>query len=44
MDRNGLRPARYQRTADGLVIMGSEVGLVELPFSEIIESGRLGPA
>jgi glutamate synthase (ferredoxin) len=43
MDRNGLRPARYQRTADGLVIMGSEVGLVELPFSEIIESGRLGP-
>ncbi len=43
MDRNGLRPARYQRTRDGLVVMGSEVGLVDLPFSEIIESGRIGP-
>ena len=43
MDRNGLRPARYQRTVDGLVIMGSEVGLIDLDFSEIIESGRLGP-
>ena len=43
MDRNGLRPARYQVTRDGLVIMGSEVGLVELAPSEIVESGRLGP-
>ena len=43
MDRNGLRPARYQRTRDGLVVMGSEVGLVDLPFSEIVESGRIGP-
>ena len=43
MDRNGLRPARYQVTRDGLVVMGSEVGLVDLPFSEIIESGRVGP-
>ena len=43
MDRNGLRPARYQRTSDGLVIMGSEVGLVDLDFAEVIESGRLGP-
>ena len=43
MDRNGLRPARYQVTADGLVVMSSEVGLVGLPLSEIVESGRIGP-
>ena len=43
MDRNGLRPARYQVTSDGLVIMGSEVGLIDLPFDKIVESGRLGP-
>ena len=43
MDRNGLRPARYQVTADGLVIMSSEVGLADLPLSEIVESGRIGP-
>ena len=43
MDRNGLRPARYQVTADGLVIMSSEVGLADLPLSEIVESGRVGP-
>ena len=43
MDRNGLRPARYQVTSDGLVIMGSEVGLVDTPFHEIVESGRIGP-
>ncbi|MYJ02092.1 MAG: glutamate synthase subunit alpha, partial [Chloroflexi bacterium] len=43
MDRNGLRPARYQVTRSGLVVMGSEVGLIELDQSEIIESGRLGP-
>ena len=43
MDRNGLRPARYQVTRGGLVVMGSEVGLIELDQAEIIESGRLGP-
>ncbi|MCH7892020.1 MAG: glutamate synthase subunit alpha, partial [Gemmatimonadetes bacterium] len=43
MDRNGLRPARYQVTADGVVIMSSEVGLADLPLSEIVESGRVGP-
>ncbi len=43
MDRNGLRPARYQVTRGGLVVMGSEVGLIPLDQSEIIESGRLGP-
>ena len=43
MDRNGLRPARYQVTSDGVVIMSSEVGLADLPLSEIVESGRVGP-
>jgi glutamate synthase (ferredoxin) len=43
MDRNGLRPARYQVTRDGLVVMGSEVGLIEFEPSEVIESGRIGP-
>jgi glutamate synthase (NADPH/NADH) large chain/glutamate synthase (ferredoxin) len=43
MDRNGLRPARYQVTSDGIVIMSSEVGLADLPLSEIVESGRVGP-
>ena len=43
MDRNGLRPARYQVTADGLVIMSSEVGLIDLPLDQVVESGRLGP-
>lgn len=43
MDRNGLRPARYQVTSSGLVVMGSEVGLIDLDPSEIVESGRLGP-
>ena len=42
-DRNGLRPARYQVTADGLVIMGSEIGLIDLPANEVVETGRLGP-
>ena len=43
MDRNGLRPARYQITTDDVVIMSSEVGLADVPLSEIVESGRVGP-
>jgi len=43
LDRNGLRPARYWITAEGLVIMGSEAGLVPAPAAEIVEKGRLGP-
>ena len=43
MDRNGLRPSRYQRTSDGLVIVGSEVGILDLPPGEVVESGRVGP-
>ena len=43
LDRNGLRPARYCITRDGLVVVGSEAGVVDLPEAEIIEKGRLGP-
>src|SRR5256885_16906485 len=42
-DRNGLRPCRYKITRDGLVIAGSEVGLVDIAPSDVIESGSLGP-
>jgi glutamate synthase (ferredoxin) len=43
LDRNGLRPARYCITKDGYIYVGSEAGVVDLPASEIIEKGRLGP-
>src|SRR5579875_2252933 len=43
LDRNGLRPARYWYTHDGLVVMASEVGVVDLPDEAIVEKGRLGP-
>jgi glutamate synthase (ferredoxin) len=43
LDRNGLRPARYSITRDGYVVVASEAGVVELPESEIVEKGRLGP-
>ncbi|MEE8453429.1 MAG: glutamate synthase central domain-containing protein, partial [Limibaculum sp.] len=43
MDRNGLRPMRYVITGDGLVIAGSEVGMVPTDESTIREKGRLGP-
>src|SRR5216117_3415004 len=43
LDRNGLRPCRYKITRDGLVVAGSESGLVDLNAAEVVESGRLGP-
>jgi glutamate synthase domain-containing protein 2/glutamate synthase domain-containing protein 1/glutamate synthase domain-containing protein 3 len=43
LDRNGLRPARYVVTNDGLVILASEAGLVKLDPERIVEKGRLGP-
>ena len=43
MDRNGLRPMRYMRTEDGLVIAGSEAGMVPTLETRIIEKSRLGP-
>jgi glutamate synthase (ferredoxin) len=43
LDRNGLRPARYSVYEDGLIVMGSEAGLVRLDESKVVEKGRLGP-
>jgi len=43
LDRNGLRPARYNITADGLFVMASEVGGSALDQLEIVEKGRLAP-
>ena len=42
-DRNGLRPLRYILTTSGLLIGGSETGMVSVPDSEALEKGRLGP-
>ena len=43
LDRNGLRPCRYAITSEGIVVAGSEAGLVDLDPELVIESGRLGP-
>ncbi|NJK36175.1 MAG: glutamate synthase subunit alpha, partial [Oscillatoriales cyanobacterium SM2_2_1] len=43
LDRNGLRPARYVITRDGLVVVGSEAGTVLIPEADVVEKGRLGP-
>jgi glutamate synthase (ferredoxin) len=43
LDRNGLRPMRYTLTHDGLLIVGSETGLVDCEESRIAERSRLGP-
>ena len=43
LDRNGLRPARYTITQDGLVVLGSEVGILPIEPERVQEKGRLGP-
>jgi glutamate synthase (NADPH/NADH) large chain len=43
LDRNGLRPLRYWVTSDGLVVMASEVGVLDIPPDRVIEKGRLQP-
>jgi glutamate synthase (NADPH/NADH) large chain len=43
MDRNGLRPMRYTITTDGLLIAGSETGMVKIDEAQVVEKGRLGP-
>ena len=43
LDRNGLRPARYKIYEDGLMVMGSEAGVVVLDEKKVIRKGRLGP-
>ncbi|MDR1117821.1 MAG: glutamate synthase large subunit, partial [Bifidobacteriaceae bacterium] len=43
LDRNGLRPGRYWVTADGLVVLASEAGVLEIPQSQVVRKGRLEP-
>ncbi|MCK8786186.1 glutamate synthase large subunit [Roseomonas sp. NAR14] len=43
LDRNGLRPMRYTITADGLLVVGSETGMVKLREDNITAKGRIGP-
>ena len=43
LDRNGLRPARYYVTRDGLVVLASEAGVLDLPADDIVEKGRIQP-
>jgi glutamate synthase (ferredoxin) len=43
LDRNGLRPARYYVTSDDLVVLASEVGVLDLPAEKIIKKERLHP-
>lgn len=43
LDRNGLRPARYVLTQDGMIVLSSEVGVLDIPAEQIKEKGRLSP-
>lgn len=43
LDRNGLRPSRYWVTDDGLVVLGSESGLLPLPAERVVRKGRVAP-
>src|SRR3954468_9641590 len=43
LDRNGLRPSRYWVTDDGLVVLASEVGVLDLDPASIVRKGRLQP-
>src|SRR5438309_729229 len=43
LDRNGLRPSRYYVTTDGMVVMASEVGVLDIPAEKILMKERLHP-
>src|SRR5881296_1129688 len=43
LDRNGLRPSRYYVTKDGLVVMASEVGVLDIPAARVLLKERLHP-
>ncbi len=43
LDRNGLRPSRYYVTKDDLVVMASEVGVLDIPPDRVLHKGRLQP-
>ncbi len=43
LDRNGLRPARYALSKDGLFVLASEAGVLDMKPSEVLSKGRLKP-
>ncbi|WP_425490143.1 glutamate synthase large subunit [Nocardioides soli] len=43
LDRNGLRPSRYWVTDDGLVVLASEVGVLDIAPEKVVRKGRLQP-
>jgi glutamate synthase domain-containing protein 2/glutamate synthase domain-containing protein 1/glutamate synthase domain-containing protein 3 len=43
LDRNGLRPGRWQVTRDGYVVLASETGVFDVPAEEVVQKGRLQP-
>jgi glutamate synthase (NADPH/NADH) large chain len=43
LDRNGLRPGRYWVTSDGLVVLASEVGVLDIEPDRVVRKGRLQP-
>lgn len=43
LDRNGLRPGRYVITSDGLIILASEIGVLDVDPSTVVRKGRLRP-
>ena len=43
LDRNGLRPFRYQISDDNVLLVGSEVGIIDIGDAKLLEKGRLGP-
>jgi glutamate synthase (NADPH/NADH) large chain len=43
LDRNGLRPSRYWVSNDGLVVLSSEVGVLDIDPAKVVRKGRLQP-
>ncbi|MFM8636018.1 MAG: glutamate synthase large subunit [Planctomycetia bacterium] len=43
LDRNGLRPGRWWQMKDGLVVLASEAGVLQLPAGDVVRKGRLRP-
>ncbi|MFR9651149.1 MAG: glutamate synthase large subunit [Rikenellaceae bacterium] len=43
LDRNGLRPARYTLSNDGMMVIASEAGVIDIPAEMVVEKGRLEP-
>jgi glutamate synthase (NADPH/NADH) large chain len=43
LDRNGLRPLRFTLTSDGLVVMASETGVLDIPAEKVVQKGRIQP-